>query len=74
MKAILEFKLPEEAEEFNLAVKGDKWYLTCFELDQELRKIIKYDENLTEEYQNAYQAVRDMLRDIMDDNQVKFDM
>lgn len=43
MKAILEFNLPEEAAEHKLALDGGKWMSVCFELDQWLRSLEKYE-------------------------------
>ena len=42
MKAILEFNLPEEEEQFNVASKGMDWALIVWELDQNLRNKLKY--------------------------------
>ena len=42
MKAILEFNLPEEEEQFNVASKGMDWALIVWELDQTLRNKLKY--------------------------------
>ena len=42
MKAILEFNLPEEREEFNLALNGHKAQIIIDEIFSELRKNLKY--------------------------------
>jgi hypothetical protein len=34
MKAILEFNLPEDKVDFNLAVKGSDWWHVCWKMDQ----------------------------------------
>ena len=65
MKAILEFNLPEEQVEFNLAVNGNKWSFVAWKIDQELRSKIKYSESITEEQRGIYQEVRDVLREFM---------
>ena len=49
MKAILEFNLPEDQPEFNNAIKGGDWKHVCWQMDQYLRKRVKYDESLSEE-------------------------
>ena len=46
MKAILEFNLPEEEEQFNVASKGMDWALIVWELDQTLRNKLKYGDLL----------------------------
>ena len=58
MKAILEFNLPEDQPEFNNAIKGGDWKHVCWEMDQLLRKHIKYDEGLTEEQLEVYEDLR----------------
>lgn len=42
MKAILEFNLPEEQSEFDLANNASKYYSVLWDLDQYLRNFVKY--------------------------------
>ncbi len=42
MKAILEFNLPDDQDDFQDAVNGQKWKLMVWEFDQDLRSKIKY--------------------------------
>lgn len=65
MKAILEFNLPEEQVEFDLAVNGNKWSYVAWKVDQELRSKIKYSESITEEQRDIYQEVRNLINDFM---------
>ena len=65
MKATLEFDLPEEQVEFNLAVNGNKWSFVAWKIDQELRSKIKYSESITEEQRDIYQEVRNLINDFM---------
>lgn len=65
MKATLEFDLPEEQVEFNLAVNGNKWSFVAWKVDQELRSKIKYSESITEEQRDIYQEVRNLINDFM---------
>ena len=58
MKAILEFNLPEDQPEFNNAIKGSDWKHVCWQMDQYLRKRVKYDEGLTEEQLEVYEDMR----------------
>ena len=67
MKAILEFSLPEDNQEFELHTKATKMYCTLWELDQWLRSEIKYKDKELDE-------VRDKLREFMNDNRIDFDM
>ena len=70
MKAILEFQLPEDQPEFNTAIKGGDWKHVCWEMDQYLRKRIKYDESLSEEQLRVYEGVREELYGFMVENKV----
>ena len=45
MKAILEFNLPEEKEEFDVASKGMDWALLVLHIDQFIRNKIKYEQD-----------------------------
>ncbi len=65
MKAILEFNLPEEQYEFNNAIKGGDWKHVCWEMDQLLRKHIKYDEDLKEDEFTIFEYVREEFNRLM---------
>ena len=43
MKAILEFNLPEEQDDFRLAVDGHKYRNVCWDMEQHFREIMKYN-------------------------------
>jgi len=70
MKAILEFNLPEDQPEFNNAIKGGDWKHVCWQMDQLLRKEIKYNESLSEEQLIVYEGVREELYGFMNENNV----
>ena len=42
MKAILEFELPEDREEFDAASKGMDWAIVAWDIDQYIRNRLKY--------------------------------
>ena len=44
MKAILEFELPEDKENFDAASKGMDWALVVWDMDQIMHKKVKYEE------------------------------
>ena len=75
MKAILEYNLPEDQDDFELATKGSKWYGVVWDIDQWLRAQYKYmpDEEYSEDRYNAYVETRDKLREIMNDNGVNLE-
>jgi hypothetical protein len=50
-KAILEFNLPEEQEEFKDAVNGTKYALALHNIKDDVRSIWKYDELTAQQYE-----------------------
>ena len=62
MKGKLEFKLPEEKEEFDYACKGADLFCAVTAFDEDLRSQIKYAE-LDEKTREAYQTIRDKLHE-----------
>lgn len=73
------FNLPEEQEEFDTAVNASKWKNVVWELKQELRKTTKYGKNVngegeaTQEEVEIVEKVTELLFEIMQENNVKFD-
>lgn len=73
-KAILEFQLPEDQEQFMLAIKGRDSMLVLYELDQHLRGEIKYaPDGMGQETYDTLVKVRKTLHELMDSNSVSFD-
>lgn len=60
MKAILEFNLPEEREEFEHAQRGIEYLIVLQEFDNYLRGRLKYEE-LPDDVHKALQEARDRL-------------
>ena len=73
MKARLEFNLPDDQDEFNMAVNGSNYWNVCWKLDQWLRSETKYNDKLSEDTIEAYELVREKLREFCNDNSVKLD-
>jgi len=65
MKAILEFNLPEEKDEYNFANNGVNYYITLVEFDNWLRSEYKYNGN------EAMFEVRKKLNEFINDNNIK---
>jgi len=65
MKAVLEFNLPEDQEQFDFANNGYNYYMALIEMDQWLRSEYKYNGN------EAMFAVRQKLNEIINENNVK---
>ena len=75
MKAILEFNLPEDQHDFELAVNGTKAQVTLWEMDQWLRAQYKYmpDNEYSADKYETYEKCREQLREIMFEHGLKFD-
>jgi hypothetical protein len=75
MKAILEFNLPEDQQDLDLAVNGAKAQSALWEMDQWLRSQYKYmsDEEYSKDKYETFEKCRDQLGDIMFENGLKFD-
>lgn len=65
-KAILEFNLPEENQEFLLAQEAGLYHSALYAVDQRLRNTMKYVE-LTPEAHEIYEEMRKFLREHTED-------
>jgi hypothetical protein len=68
MKAILEFNLPEDKEEFDVASRGMDWALLAWDMDQFIRNKIKYEQDSD----GVLQLVRDKLNFRMEEKGLKY--
>jgi len=66
MKAILEFNLLEEEEQFNAANKGMDWALTVWDMDNILRDKLKYGK-LLPNTRAELEEIRDTLNEMLVD-------
>lgn len=68
-KLILKFKMPEEETEAQFAVQGESYAYALKNLDEELRKIVKYENNTfsgrkaTKEQIELAEQLREYLRE-----------
>lgn len=67
MKAILEFNLPEEQEEHQIALDGISYRCALSELSNYLRSKIKYEEHTEEQYA-VYEEIRSELYKILEND------
>jgi hypothetical protein len=67
MKAILEFNLPDEEQEFKEALNGGMFKYVLWRLDQDLRGKIKY-EQLNDCEHKCYSDIRELLHQILSQN------
>ena len=72
MKARLEFNLPEDKDEFNVASKAMDWALIVWDIEQQCRDWIKYENHEFKTIEEALQGVRDMVQEVMEENGVQF--
>lgn len=68
-KVILEFDSVEEQTEIKEALDGYKWKLSMWNLDQELRRIVKHgyykDQIASEDEINLAEDIRELIREII---------
>ena len=74
MKAILEFELPEDKEEFDAASKGMDWAIVAWDMEQYIRNRLKYQtEKLdTSSAKEELELLRNELRDLMEESGLQF--
>ncbi len=60
MKAVLEFSLPEEEEDFRIAVNATLFQQSLWDIDENLRLWLKHGHEFTDTA-DALQAIRDMI-------------
>ena len=71
MKAILEFNLPEEEQQFNAANKGMDWALIAWDIDQLLRNKLKYGK-LLPNTRAELEEIRDTLNNMLVDKGLNY--
>jgi hypothetical protein len=75
MKATLEFNLPDDQQEYDLANNGLNFWNVLWELEQDLRTKTKYaPDDLPQDKWDAYQEIRDLLRELMTENNIDFNI
>jgi len=65
MKAILEFDLPKDNQDFQSAINGNNYKSAIWDFDQLLRSEMKYKE-LSDDTYKAYDYCRNELRKILE--------
>jgi hypothetical protein len=75
MKAILEFNLPEDNIEYKLVNNAGKMYSVLWDMDQWLRSNTKYaPDTMSEDTYNAYLKCREQLQELMNDENISFNL
>jgi len=77
MKAILEYELPEDIDEFILASRAQDWALAIYDMDQQLRSWLKYGYTSSpgfESVDETLETVRNTLHDLLAKHNLNLDM
>lgn len=72
MKSYIEFELPADEEQFNIASKAMDWALIAWDIDQQCRDWVKYDNHQFKTIEEALQGVRDIINEAMAEKGVRF--
>jgi len=74
MKAIIEFELPEDQEEYQMANNASKMYTALWDIRQLFRSTLKYNKTgLNDEQLEQWEAMRGEFFEILENNDLKLD-
>jgi len=72
MKAIIEFELPEDRDEYEIANNASKMYLALWDIKQLFRSKLKYNsDGLNAEQLEQWESMQDEFYVILDNNDLK---
>jgi hypothetical protein len=72
MKATIEFNLPDDQLEFDLAVNSGKWYSVAWDLNQYIRSQTKHaPEDMSDDTFNTFVLVRNKIHELLNDNKLE---
>lgn len=76
MKATITFDLndADDAVKHKLFTHLDSITFLIWKIDEDMRRVIKYDETKSEDYKQAVSDVRQMLRDYLNDHSLSFEL
>lgn len=72
-KGTLVFDLPEESVEFKEAQEGPEWKVLTIDILSHLRNEIKYNEKMSDEKKAAYEEVRELIWNSIEERKLKAD-
>lgn len=61
MKATLKYDLPDEQEEFEIAIKSRDYYNQLWEIDQHLRSLLKHGDPEAQSTRRLAENIRNMI-------------
>lgn len=74
MKAIIEFELPEEEEEYQMANNASRMYMALWEIKKMFRSELKYNSNgLTDIELEQWEIIQGEFYVILDNYNIKLD-
>ena len=74
MKATLEFSLPNDKWDFKRANESAGMYFVIEEMDQWLRKMIKYaPDDMSEDRYKTFELCRDQLHEFINENNINLE-
>jgi hypothetical protein len=74
MKAIIEFELPQDQEEYEMANNASKMYMALWDIRHLFRSTLKYNPaGLNDEQLEQWEAMRGEFFEILDNNDLKLD-
>lgn len=74
MKATIEFELPEDEEQYEIANNAGKMYMALWDIKQLFRSTLKYNPTgLNEEELKQWEAMREEFFEILDNNDLNID-
>jgi hypothetical protein len=74
MKAIIEFQLPKDQQEYEMANNASKMYTALWDIKQLFRSTLKYNTTgLNDEQLQQWEAMRGNFFDILENNDLKLD-
>ena len=72
MKAIIEFELPEDRDEYDMANNAGKMYMALWDIKQLFRSTLKYNPTgLNVDQLEQWEAMRGEFFEILDNNDLK---
>ena len=72
MKAIIEFDLPEDRDEYEMANNASKMYMALWDIKQLFRSTLKYNPaGLTSKELEQWETMRGEFFEILDNNDLK---
>lgn len=74
MKAILKFDLPDERYEFERAVEAQRWQFFAHNLNEYIRKEMKWNEALTEGEYKVLDKLHKKLFELLEEERLSLDI